>query len=116
LTFAGPPTPATPAVTAYAPATPSATGAGLVAIPLPFVTTSTVANPPNFALAPLPGAVHVTVTPLTGLFSASLTVACSPAPKAVFPAAVCGVPPLAVILAAGAAVFVRLKFAEAATP
>jgi hypothetical protein len=45
-----------------------------VATPLPFVI-AVLTPPANVPLAPLPGAVNVTVTPGTGLLEASLTVA-----------------------------------------
>jgi hypothetical protein len=64
------------------------------------VTALAVAEPPKAALGPEPGAVKVTVTPLTGLLLASVTVACSRDAKVVFTVAVCEEPPLAVMLAA----------------
>jgi hypothetical protein len=45
-----------------------------------------------------PGAAAVTVTPPTGLFPASRTVACSAIPNAAFTTVLCGVPPVAVTL------------------
>jgi hypothetical protein len=45
-----------------------------VATPLAFVV-AVFTPPANVPLAPLPGAVNVTVTPETGLLDASLTVA-----------------------------------------
>src|SRR5271166_2959501 len=76
-----------------------------------------VFTPPAKApLAPLPGAVNVTVTPLTGLPPESLTVATSGAPKAVLIVAFCGVPLAAVIDAAAPALLVSAKFAAVATP
>ena len=83
-------------------------GTGESAIPLLLVTTEAVADPPNVALAPLAGAVNVTVTPLTGFPEPSFTVACNAAGNAVLTIVLCGVPPLAVTLAAAPAVFVRL--------
>jgi len=77
LKLAGVATPATVAVTVKPPATAFAVNAGAVAIPLAFVTAVAVADPTNVPLAPLPGAVNVTVTPLNGLLLASFTVACS---------------------------------------
>jgi hypothetical protein len=77
-------------------------------MPLLLVTAVAVADPLNRALAPLPGAVNVTMTPLTGLFPASRTVACSAVPKLVLTAVLCGVPAVALTVAAGPAVFVRL--------
>jgi len=90
--------------------------AGAVATPLLVVTAVAVADPLNRALAPLPGAVNVTVTPPTGLFPASRTVACSAVPNAAFTTALCGVPAVALTVAGGAAVFDRLKLAGVAMP
>jgi hypothetical protein len=72
--------------------------------------------PANVPLAPLPGAVNVTVTPLTGLLKESLTVACSWVVNAVLTVALCGVPAVAAMLAAVPAKLVSEKFAEVATP
>src|SRR5580704_2964776 len=72
--------------------------------------------PAKLPLAPLPGAVNVTVTLGTGLLPASTTVACNTAAKAVFAAALCGVPPLARIDPADPAVLVRVKLAVLPTP
>src|SRR5271163_954189 len=72
--------------------------------------------PANVPLAPLPGAVNVTVTPLTALPPASLTVATNGAAKAVLMAVFWGVPLVAVIAAAAPALFVSAKFAAVATP
>src|SRR4029077_13070419 len=87
-----------------------------VATPLAFVTA--VFNPPaNVPLAPVcAGAVNVTVTPETGLLLASFTVAFKLMTNAVLIAALCGVPPVAVIVAAGPAVLVSAKLAAVATP
>jgi hypothetical protein len=62
--------------------------------------------PANVPLAPVAGAVNVTVTPDTGLPPLSFTVATSGAPNAVLIAALCGVPLVAVTLAGDPAVFV----------
>jgi hypothetical protein len=86
------------AVTAYVPPTPLAVGIGDVATPLVFVTALTLAEVPNDALAPLVGAVKATVTPLTGLWFASATVACKAFVKAVLRVVFWGVPPLAATL------------------
>ena len=67
-------------------------------------------------LAPLPGAVNVTVAPLTGFPPASLTIAASGAAKALLIAPICGIPLVAVMLAVGPSVFVSEKFAVAVTP
>jgi hypothetical protein len=72
--------------------------------------------PTNVPLAPLFGAANVTVAPLTGLLKESFTVACSCVPKAVLTGALCGVPAVAVILAAGPARFVKEKLAEVPRP
>src|SRR5271154_791968 len=53
----------------------------------------------NVPLAPLPGAVKVTVTPDMGLPLAALTVITSGLAKALPTVAVCGVPDVAVMLA-----------------
>src|SRR5437660_180932 len=90
--------------------------AGAVATPLAFVTAVAVADDPNVALAPLAGAVKVTVTPPTGLPPISATVACSAVANEVVTTVLCGVPADAVMPAGDPAVFVRLKLAAAATP
>jgi hypothetical protein len=75
-----------------------AVNVGAVATPLLFVTALAVSEPPlKVAPAPLPGAVKVTVTPLTGV-PESVTVARSGVEKAVFTVALWGVPPLALTL------------------
>ena len=78
---------------------PFAVNGGSIARPLALVVAVSVFNPPvNVPLAPLAGAVNVTVTPLTGLPLASLTVAAMAVPKPVFSAELCGVPAVAVIV------------------
>jgi hypothetical protein len=74
-----------------------AVNAGAVATPLPFVTAVAVNDPLNAPLAPLAGAVNVTVTPLTGLLLESFTVACSAVAKFVLTVALCGVPAVALM-------------------
>ena len=87
-----------------------------VATPLALVT-AVFAPPANVPLAPVcAGAVNVTVTPETGLLLASFTVACKVEANALLSEALCGVPAVAVIVAAGAAVLVRAKLAAVATP
>ena len=93
---------------------PFAVGATVVATPLALVTAVVVLDPPNVALAPLAGAVNVTVTPATGLPPLS-TVACSPAPNAVVTFALCGVPAVAATVG-GSAVFVSAKLPVVAPP
>lgn len=60
-----------------------AVNTGAVATPLLLVAAVTDAEPLNVALAPLDGAVNVTVAPLTALPPESLTVACKAVPNAV---------------------------------
>ena len=72
--------------------------------------------PANMPLAPLVGAVNVTVTPLTGLFDASFTVACSAVVNAVLTVELCGVPAVAEMLDAAPARLVREKLAGVETP
>jgi hypothetical protein len=88
------------------------------AIPEPFVATVIVVDALlNRPLAPAPGAVNVTFTPLTGLFPASRTVTDSAVPNAVEIAADCGVvPAFAVIEDAAPAVFVKAKFTAVSAP
>ena len=109
-------TPETEAVTVYGPpAIVFAEYTAAVATPEAFVVP--VLRPPaNVPLAPLAGAVKVTVTPLTGLLKASLTVACNGVENAVFTVELCGVPATAVMAATAPAMLVREKFAVAATP
>jgi len=76
----------------------------------------TVTDPPNVPLAPLVGAAKVTVAPLTGLLFESLTVAWSAVAKAVPMAALCGVPPVALMERTAGAVFVRLNDALLVAP
>lgn len=94
-----------------------AVNAGAVATPLAFVAAVTVVTlPVKLPLAPVVGAVNVTVTPLTGLLPASFTVACRAVANAVLTGALCPDPAVAAMLAAAPAVFVRLKLAGVATP
>src|ERR1700686_295867 len=87
-----------------------------VANPLAFVI-AVLTPPANVPLAPVcAGAVNVTVTPGTGLLLASFPVACSAVVNAVLIEALCGVPAVAVTLAADPAVLVRAKLAAVATP
>jgi hypothetical protein len=73
-------------------------------------------DPLNAALAPVPGAVNVTVTPLSPFPPESFTVAASAVPKAVPSAVLCGVPPVAAMLAAAPVLLVKLKLAPPLTP
>src|SRR5207253_2968031 len=92
-----------------------AVNAADAATPLELVT-AVFTPPAKEPLAPLPGAVNVTVTPGTRLLNPSLTVACSGEPNAEFTAALWGVPPVAVMVAGAPAVLVRLKLAGVPTP
>jgi len=74
--LAGEATPETVAVIVYEPAAPLAVKIAAVATPDAFVV-AVFAPPANAPLGPLPGAVNVTVTPLTGLPPESFTVAWS---------------------------------------
>lgn len=66
-------------------------------------------------LGPEAGAVNVTVTPLTGFWKLSTTVASRGANVASI-ATVCDAPPVAMIAAVGPAVLVRLKLADVDAP
>lgn len=70
----------------------------------------------NVPLAPVGGAVNVTVRPDTGLPLASVTVADSGAVKVVLICAVWGVPPVAVILAGVICVLVSVNVAGVDRP
>ena len=65
--------------------------------------------PAKVPLAPLAGAVKVTVAPDTGLLKASITVTARFVAKAVLTVAVCGVPAVAATEAGGPALLVRPK-------
>jgi hypothetical protein len=74
-----------------------AVNAGAVAIPLAFVMAVALVDPLNEALAPVVGAVNVTVTPLRGVFPFS-AVACNAVVNRVLIVALWGVPPVAMRL------------------
>ena len=74
------------------------------------------APPAKLPLAPLLGGVNVTVTPLTGVPLALVTVTTKGAGKGVLIAALCGVPLVAVILADDPGVFVNEKLAAPVIP
>lgn len=101
---AGEATPEIDAVTVYGPpAVVLAVKTGAVATPDAFVI-AMFTPPAKVPLAPLAGAVKVTVTPLMGLLEGSLTVAWNCVANAVLTVAVCGVPPVAVMLAGDAGI------------
>jgi hypothetical protein len=89
-----------------------------VATPLAFVVAVVVlvVESVNTPLAPDPGAVKVTTTPLTGFEPLSTTVAARFVANAVLTVVLCGVPAVAVIVAAAPALFVRPKLAGAVAP
>src|SRR5258708_25927629 len=95
--LAGVETPATDAVTLYGPpAVPLAVKIAAIATPCALVV-AVFTPPANVPLAPLVGAVKVTVTPLTGLLKGSFPVPCSCVTNAVLTVALCGVPAVAVM-------------------
>src|ERR1700722_10845236 len=112
-------TPATEALTLYAPPVALAVNAGAVATPLELVVTVIVVPPlvppVKVPLAPLAGAVNVTEAPLTRFPPLSFTVACKAVGKAVVTGALCGVPAVAVIVAGGPARLVKENAAGAVT-
>jgi len=81
-----------------------------VAVSPPFV------PPVKVPLAPVEGAVNVTVVPLTRFPSTSFTVAVRLAPKALLIVALCGVPEVAAMVAGAPALLVREKEAFVDTP
>lgn len=86
------------------------------AVAKPVVSVTAVFTPPaNVPLAPLDGAVNVTVTPGTPLPPLSLTVAVNDA-KAVLIAALWEPPDVTTMATADPAVFVKEKLAPVATP
>src|SRR5579864_2573822 len=85
-----------------------------VARPLLFVV-AVFTPPAKVPLAPLAGAVKVTVTPATGLLAESVTVTTSGAENVVRTAVLWPLPVVAAMLAIGFAVLVSAKFATAAT-
>lgn len=85
-----------------------------VAIPEALVTA--VLEGEKAPLAPLIGALKETLAPFTGLPPASFTCTTRGAAKAVFAAALCGVPLIAIMVAGGPALFVSWNVAGAATP
>src|SRR5262249_11837073 len=111
---AGVTTPATVAVTVYAPAGVFAGDAGAGGPPGGFG--GSVAWPANQPLAPLPGALNVTPTPGMTLPKLSLTTACRAVAKAVLTVVLWGVPAVTVMLAGAPGVLVRPKVAGVATP
>src|SRR5712664_2721110 len=96
--LAGVAAPDTDAVTLYGPpAVPLAVKVVAVATPCAFVV-AVFTPPANAPLAPLAGAIKVTVAPFTGLLPESFTVAWNGVANAVLIVALCGVPAVAAIL------------------
>jgi hypothetical protein len=94
-----------------------AVNVGEVATPLALVAVVTAVNPPaKVAFALLPSTVNVTVVPLTRFPYVSLTVACSGAANIALGGVLCGVPPVAVMLAGVPPRLVIAKLAAVATP
>jgi len=86
---------------------------GEAAIPEELVDTVTEVPPPaKVPLAPLDGAVNVTIAPLTGFPPESLTVATNGFANAAFTCALWPLPLVAVIDAGGPTVLVAVKIAE----
>ena len=107
----------TAAVTTYLPTVALAVRDDEMAMPWLLVAAVFVKLPPlKLALAPLKGALKVTDAFGMGLPYASFTVAANGAPNAVSTIALWGVPPVAVIEAAGPGVFVSAKLAAVLTP
>jgi len=113
--LAGVLTPATAAVTVYPPEFELAVNIGEVATPDALVV-AVFTPPPNAPLAPLEGAVNVTVSPLIPLPPASLTVADRRAAKAELTTVLWGVPLVAVMVEGDPAVLVSEKFAGTSKP
>ena len=84
-----------------------------VATPLALVV-AVFTPPAKVPLAPLPGGVNVTTTPLTGLFPESVTVATNGAANAVLIGALCPEPLVTATFAGDPTRFVNEKFAEVA--
>src|SRR5438105_8981407 len=106
------------AVTLYAPAVVFAVKTAEVATPEALVMAVLFTpSPAKVPLAPLEGAMNVTVTPPTGFPLESFTIATRVAANAVFTTVLCGVPPVAVMVPTppGCA-FVSEKTAGFATP
>jgi hypothetical protein len=114
--LAGAATPATLALTVKAPVVPLAIRVGAIAIPAALVVAVAVVKPPKAPLAPELGAVNVTVTPEAGFPKPSWTVACNAVPNAVPTTVVCGVPPVATMLAGAAAMIVNEMLTAEARP
>ena len=85
-------------------------------MPLELVMAVAVAELENAALAPFAGAVKVTVAPLTGLVYESLTDTCRAVENTVLTVVLCGVPAVALMLAATPALLAREKLAGVAAP
>ncbi len=111
---AGVATPATDARTVSEPAVAFAVYVGADAVPVVSVATAVlVTGPGNVPPAPDAGAVKVTLAPVMTLLFASRTSALSGVPNALLIVALCGVPLVAAIEAAGPGLTVKLPEAFA---
>jgi hypothetical protein len=110
VNVAGVDTPATYAVTVYAPAVALAAIATDCATP-ELLVVAVVTPPANAALAPLEGTVNVTAMPLSRLPFESVTVAASGLAKAVLIVVLCPLPLVAAIEAGAPTVLVKTNVA-----
>jgi hypothetical protein len=118
IKLAGVDTPGAVATTVSAPAVPFAVNAAEAATPLALLIAVVTLVPlsANVPLAPVDGAVKVTVAPLIRFWPLSTTVTTSGAGNMALMGALCGVPLVAVIATGAPAVLVRLKLASVGTP
>jgi hypothetical protein len=118
MKFAGVDTPGAVAVTVSVPDIPFAVSAAEVATPLELLIAVVTLVPlsANVPLAPVAGAVKVTVAPLIRFWPLSTTVTAKGAGNAVLIGALCGVPLVGSTEAGAPAVLVRLKLAGVGTP
>ncbi len=100
--------------TLNAPTVAFAVSVGDTACPFAAVTEVVVATPPNVALAPVLGAVNVTVTPGARLPNASVTLTASGFGNAVLTEVLWPLPLTTAMAAGGPAAFVNAKFAGVA--
>src|SRR5258705_3294266 len=102
LNVAAPPTATTVADTVYDPAVARAANVGAVATPsTPDVALADTLPPLKVPVAPLAGAVNVTLAPATGWPPESVTFAARLVAKGVLTVALCGVPATAATAAGG---------------
>jgi hypothetical protein len=87
-----------------------------VSLAWPVAPVVSVVKMPSVPLAPLPGAVNVTLAPDTALPKLSVTVATKALPNAVFTVVLWPEPDVTAMFAAAPATFVSLKVAAVLTP